>query len=86
LHGVLPIVAGTVIRIQVERMPGDRAPADLWLWHTAPADTAFDLDLLWKTYLRRFDLEHTLPATQADAGAGRLRRSVHPNKANAGPG
>jgi hypothetical protein len=57
--GVLPIVPGTVIRIQVERLPGDRAPQDMWLWHTAPAGTLFDLDLLWKTYLRRFDLEHT---------------------------
>jgi len=57
--GALPTVAGTVIRIQVEHLPGDRAPADLWLWHTAPAGTIFDLGLLWKTYLRRFDLEHT---------------------------
>lgn len=48
-----------MIRIQVERLPGNRAPQDLWLWHTAPCDTVFDLDLLWKTYLRRFDLEHT---------------------------
>jgi hypothetical protein len=56
--GVLPIVAGTVIRIQVQHLPGNRMPEDVWLWHTAPAGTAFDLDLLWKTYLRRFDLEH----------------------------
>ncbi|MET7427360.1 NF041680 family putative transposase [Dactylosporangium sp. NPDC005555] len=57
--GPLPVVPGTVIRIQVERLPGNRAPQDLWLWHTAPPGTVFDLDLLWKTYLRRFDLEHT---------------------------
>lgn len=57
--GALPIVAGTVIRIQVERLPGNRAPQDVWLWHTAPSGTVFDLDLLWKTYLRRFDVEHT---------------------------
>jgi hypothetical protein len=57
--GVLPIVAGTLIRIQVQRLPGNRTPQDVWLWHTAPAGTVFDLDLLWKTYLRRFDLEHT---------------------------
>ncbi len=57
--GALPVVAGSVIRIQVERLTGNRAPQDLWLWHTAPPGTAFDLDLLWKTYLRRFDVEHT---------------------------
>jgi hypothetical protein len=56
---VLPIVSGTLIRIQVEHLPGNRVPDDVWLWHTAPAGTVFDLDLLWKTYLRRFDLEHT---------------------------
>jgi len=57
--GPLPVVAGTVIRIQVAHLPGERTPKDLWLWHTAPAGTGFDLDLLWKTYLRRFDIEHT---------------------------
>lgn len=57
--GVLPIVAGTLIRIQVQHLPGNRVPDDVWLWHHAPTGTLFDLDLLWKTYLRRFDLEHT---------------------------
>ncbi len=56
--GELPVVAGTIIRIQVERLPGDRQPTDVWLWHHAPEGTVFDLDVLWKTYLRRFDLEH----------------------------
>jgi hypothetical protein len=57
--GELPNVPGTVIRIQVERLPGNRNPEDLWLWHTAPEGAAFDLDLLWMAYLRRFDIEHT---------------------------
>lgn len=59
--GQLPVVPGTVIRIKVERLPGDRAPEDVWLWHHVPEGTAFDLDLLWKTYLRRFDLERCEP-------------------------
>lgn len=57
--GELPIVPGTVIRLQVDHLPGNRTPSDLWLWHHAPPGAPFDLDLLWKTYLRRFDLEHT---------------------------
>jgi hypothetical protein len=61
-------VAGTVIRIQVQRLPGDRAPQDLWLWHTAPPSTVFDLDLLWKTYLRRFDVEHTFRLLKGTLG------------------
>lgn len=66
--GVLPIVAGTVIRVQVDRLPGDRDPEDLWLWHTTPTGTGFDLDLLWKTYLRRFDLEHTFRLLKTTLG------------------
>jgi len=65
---VLPIVAGTVIRVQVDRLPGDRDPEDLWLWHTTPTGTGFDLDLLWKTYLRRFDLEHTFRLLKTTLG------------------
>lgn len=57
--GELPNLAGTLIRIQVERLPGDRDPEDLWLWHHAPQGVSFDLDLLWMAYLRRFDIEHT---------------------------
>ncbi|MBA3489786.1 MAG: transposase, partial [Longispora sp.] len=64
----LPIVSGTLIRIQVERLPGDRKPQDVWLWHHAPEGTVFDLDVLWKTYLRRFDLEHTFRMFKQDLG------------------
>ncbi|MEO3856682.1 transposase [Acrocarpospora sp. B8E8] len=56
----LPIVAGTVIQIVVDRLPDGRKPAkDLWLWHAGPvqADAAL-VDLLWKACLRRFDQEH----------------------------
>lgn len=58
-HTRLPIVAGTVIRISVERLPGGRKPhKDIWLFHSAPPGVEPDLDLLWKAYLRRFDQEH----------------------------
>lgn len=35
----LPIVEGTLIRLQVERLPGDRAPKPLWLWTSRPTAT-----------------------------------------------
>lgn len=59
VEGELPVVPGTLIQVTVDRLPGDRHPKPMWLWHTAPEDTDFDLDLLWQAYLRRFDLEHT---------------------------
>ena len=48
--------------VEVERLPRDnrrREPRVLWLWWHAPDDAAPDLDLLWRAYVRRFDLEHT---------------------------
>jgi hypothetical protein len=57
--GPLPIMEGTVIRLQVDRLPGTGTPKPLWLWHSATATTATHLDRLWQAFLRRFDLEHT---------------------------
>ncbi|MFC6371374.1 transposase, partial [Nonomuraea thailandensis] len=58
-RGPRPIVPGTVIRLQVSALPGrTRAPKTIWLWWHGPADTPPDLELLWRAYVRRFDLEH----------------------------
>jgi hypothetical protein len=57
--GDLPIIEGTVIRLQVDRLPGDGTPKPLWLWFSATAATAGEVDRLWQMFLRRFDLEHT---------------------------
>jgi hypothetical protein len=57
--GELPLVAGTLIRLHVHHLPGDRDPKPLWLWSSASAATAEHIDRLWQAYLRRFDLEHT---------------------------
>lgn len=58
-HDTLPIVAGTVIGVEVEHLPKPTARATkiLWLWWSGPATP--DLDLCWRAYLRRFDIEHT---------------------------
>jgi hypothetical protein len=54
-----PIIKATIIRVQVERLPGNRRAlkAPLWLWWAGPGQP--DLDLCWRAYLHRFDLEHT---------------------------
>jgi DDE superfamily endonuclease len=57
--GELPIIDGTLIRLQVEHLPGDRNPQPVWLWSSRTQITAPGLDLLWQSFLRRFDLEHT---------------------------
>jgi hypothetical protein len=57
--GALPVIEGTLIRLQVEHLPGDRDPKPLWLWCSAVNATAADIDRWWQSFLRRFDLEHT---------------------------
>jgi Transposase DDE domain len=55
-----PIVRGTVVLVEVSRLPRQtRKPQKLWLWWHGP-DGTLDLDVLWRAYVRRFDLEHTL--------------------------
>jgi hypothetical protein len=57
--GEVPIIEGTVIRLQVDRLPGDGTPKPLWLWFCGAAADAATVDRLWQMFLRRFDLEHT---------------------------
>jgi hypothetical protein len=56
--GDLPIVEGTVIRLRVDRLYGDRAPGPVWLWCSQVGVQAAEVDRLWQSYLRRFDMEH----------------------------
>ena len=57
--GNLPVIEGTLIRLQVDHLPGDRDPKPLWLWWSRTAALPGDVDRCWQSFLRRFDLEHT---------------------------
>jgi hypothetical protein len=57
--GALPVIEGTLIRLQVEHLPGDRSPKPVWLWSSTTAASGADVDRWWQSFLRRFDLEHT---------------------------
>jgi hypothetical protein len=57
-HERQPLVSGTVVVVEVSRLPGrTRKPQVLWLWWAGPGTP--DLAVLWRAYVRRFDLEHT---------------------------
>lgn len=71
--GDLPIIEGTVIRLQVDRLPGDGTPKPLWLWFSGTAATAAEMDRLWQMFLRRFDLEHTFRFLKQTLGWTRPR-------------
>ena len=53
-----PVVRGTLILVEVSRLPGPVRPWQfLWLWWSGP-DTP-DLAVVWRAYIRHFDQEHT---------------------------
>jgi hypothetical protein len=57
-HKTRPLHRGTIVLVEVERLPQKtHAPQQLWLWWHGPGEP--DLDLLWRAYVRRFDVEHT---------------------------
>ena len=57
--GDLPVIEGTLIRLQVDHLPGNRDPKPVWLWWSRTGAAAADADRCWQAFLRRFDLEHT---------------------------
>jgi DDE superfamily endonuclease len=57
--GPLPVIDGTLIRLQVDYLPGDRDPKPVWLWFSRAGADPGEVDRLWQAFLRRFDLEHT---------------------------
>jgi hypothetical protein len=58
-EGPLPIIAGTVIRLQVDHLPSGGTPKPVWLWWSGVDATPADADRCWQMFLRRFDIEHT---------------------------
>lgn len=68
-HKQPPIIKGTIIRVDVEHLPKSAARGankTLWLWWSGPATA--DLDLCWRAYLHRFDLEHSFRFTKNTLG------------------
>jgi hypothetical protein len=62
---VLPVLEGTVIRLDVQHLPSGATAKPVWLWWSGGAgpnpchDPAPSIvDLLWQAFLRRFDIEH----------------------------
>ena len=57
--GPLPVIEGTLIRLAVDHLPGDRNPKPIWLWSSVTGAGPGEVDRCWQAFLRRFDLEHT---------------------------
>ena len=57
--GDLPVIEGTLIRLQVDHMPGDRDPKQVWLWWSCTGAAPGDVDRCWRGVLAPLDPEHT---------------------------
>jgi hypothetical protein len=71
-----------VILVEVERLPrGERrrTPKKLWLWWHGHGEP--DLELLWKSYVRRFDIEHGVKLLKSSLG-WTTPRFRHPEQAD----
>jgi hypothetical protein len=76
------VVAGTVALVEVGRLPrGERRrkPKALWLWWHGPGEP--DLDLIWRAYCRRFDVEHFVKFLKGTLG-WTTPRVRHPEQAD----
>ncbi|MGB6161697.1 MAG: NF041680 family putative transposase [Pseudonocardiaceae bacterium] len=71
--GPLPTITGSIIRLAVQHLPGDRNPKPLWLWSSRPNLTESEMNRLWQAFLRRFDLEHTFRFLKQTLGWTRPR-------------
>lgn len=69
----LPVIEGTLIRLNVDHLPGDRDAPPVWLWFSATGATPADVDFVWSCCLRRFDLEHTFRLFKQSLGWTRLQ-------------
>jgi DDE superfamily endonuclease len=75
-----PVVRGTVVLVEVGKLPRQtRKPKKLWLWWSGEGEA--NLDLLWKAYCRRFDLEHTIRFMKRTLG-WTTPRVRHPEQAD----
>jgi hypothetical protein len=51
--GELPVIEGTLIRLQVEHLPGDRDPKPVWLWTSITAAAPADIPSIISPFLSR---------------------------------
>jgi hypothetical protein len=49
--GGLPVIDGTLIRLQAGHLPGDRDPKPVWLWSSATGARAEEVDRLWQAFV-----------------------------------
>ncbi len=60
-EGELPVLEGTLIRLQVDHLPGQRDAEPVWLWSCRAGTSEEEVNRTWQGFLRRFDIETGKP-------------------------
>jgi len=84
-EGELPVIEGTLIRLQVGHLPGQRDAEPLWLWSSRAGTSEEEVDRAWQAFLRRFDIEHMFRFLKQALGWTRPNCAARPPP-TAGPG
>jgi hypothetical protein len=84
-EGELPVIEGTLIRLEVGHLPGQRDAEPVWLWSSRAGVTEEEVNRAWQAFLRRFDLEHTFRFLKQQLGWTRPKLRARPPP-TAGPG
>lgn len=71
--GKLPILDATIIRLQVQHLPGQREATPIWLYSSTTDLSAEEVDECWQMFCRRFDLEHTFRMLKQTLGWTRAK-------------
>jgi hypothetical protein len=73
-HGELPVIEGTLIRLQVQYLPGDRSPEPLWLWTSRAGASAAEVNRTWRTLAADLRLPWQQPCPPGRLTPARVRR------------
>jgi hypothetical protein len=60
-EGELPAVEGTLVRLQVDYLPGCRDADPVWLWSSRAGTREDEVNRTWQAFPRRFDIERAKP-------------------------
>ena len=71
--GDLPVIEGTLIRLAVDHLPGDRDPKPVWLWYSRTGAAPGEVDRCWQAFLRRWARGAASDGAPADDRVGGRR-------------
>jgi hypothetical protein len=80
--GGLPVLEGTLIRLQVDHLPGDREPKPVWPWSSATGAAPDEVNRCWQAFLRGSGPRAHLPPVQAGP---RVDHPQDPQPSRCGP-